>query len=99
MRLNKDKLEILNMKNYFTGSDIIIRDGLTNWKVFTEDKENYQNLVEIPDKNHPLFQLNKDKIEESCFPDDEKTNSEIYKLNNCIRLFPHDNDTSNKYYL
>jgi len=94
MRIHKDKLEILDMRNYFTGCDIRIREGLTDWKVYTEDKEDYQKLVEIPNVNHPLYQLNKDKIEQSCFPDDEKTNTEIYKLNNCIRLFPHDNDTS-----
>jgi hypothetical protein len=98
MRTYKDKIEILDMKSYFIGSDIRIREGLTNWKIYTEDKENYNKLVEIPNKDHPLYQLNKDKIEESCFPDDKKTNTEIYKLNNCIRFFPHDNDTS-KYFI
>ena len=94
MRIYKDKLEILDMRSYFTGSDIRIREGLTNWKVYTEDKENNKELIEIPSKDHPLYQLNKNIIEESCFPDDEKINKEVYKLDNCIRLFPHDNDTS-----
>ena len=94
MRTHKDTLEILDMRSLFTGSDIRIREGLTNWKVLTEDKQNPENLIEIPSKDHPLYESNKMHIEESCFPDDEKTNEEIYKLKNCIRLFPHDNDTS-----
>lgn len=94
MKTHKDNLEICDMRSYFSGSDIRIRDGLTNWKVYTEDKDNYQNLVEIPNKDHPLYEMHKEKIEESCFAEDEKTNREIYKLQNCIRLFPHDNDTS-----
>lgn len=95
MRQHKDCLEIVDMRSYFDGSDIKIRPGLITWKIFTEDKQNPKNLIEITSKNDELFEKNKNLIEESCFPDDEETCRNIFKLQNCIRLFPHDNDTSN----
>lgn len=87
------------MTSYFEGSDIKIRPGLTSWKIFTEDKADNKKLVEIKSKDDELYQLNKDKIEETVFGDDEETCRNIYKLQNCLRLFPHDNDTSNLTYL
>lgn len=98
MRNYKDSLEIVDMRSYFEGSNIKIRPGLTKWKIFTEDKENPKNLVEITSKNDELYEKNKTLIEESCFAEDEETCRNIFKLQNCIRLFPHDNDTSKIYY-
>merc|ERR1712032_18492 len=34
LRTYKDKLEIVDMKYIFENSDVKIREGLTNWKVF-----------------------------------------------------------------
>jgi len=97
MRNYKDSLEIEDMTGYFKGSDIRIRPGLTSWKVFTEDKTNPKKLVEILSKDDELYQLNKNFIEETVFGDNEEICKNVYKLQNCIRLFPHDNDTSNIY--
>jgi len=94
MRCYKDSLEIEDMRGYFEGSDIRIRPGLTSWKIFTEDKSDNKKFVEIKSKEDPLYEINKNLIEETVFGDDEETCRNVYKLQNCIRLFPHDNDTS-----
>jgi hypothetical protein len=94
MRNYKDSLEIEDMTSYFEGSDIKIRPGLTSWKIFTEDKSDNKKLVEIKSKDDELYEVNKNQIEETVFADDEETCKNLYKLQNCIRLFPHDNDTS-----
>merc|ERR1712151_832452 len=80
MRTFKDKLEIVDMKNYFTNSDVKVREGLTSWKVYVDDKENRGSLIEIPSKDSEIYDKYKSLIDESCFCEDEKTNKEIYKL-------------------
>ena len=82
MRNLKGSLEIEDMSGHFEGSDIRIRPGLTTWKIFTEDKADANTLVEIKSKNDELYQINKALIEETCFPDDEETCRNVYKLYN-----------------
>jgi multisite-specific tRNA:(cytosine-C5)-methyltransferase len=94
MRHYGDSLEIVDMSDRFQGSDIKIRPGLTSWKVMIESKEDYAKIIEIPSKDDKLYLQHNQLIEESCFPDSEETNKNVYKLQNCIRLFPHDSDTS-----
>jgi hypothetical protein len=64
-----------------------------------EDKEDKKKLIEIKSINDENYIKYKDLIEPSCFPGEEKELRESQKLENCIRLFPHDNDTSNIKYL
>lgn len=94
MKLFGDSLEIVDTKQFFVGSDIKIRPGLTTWKIFTEDKADNANLIEIKNTEDPLYAVNKEMIDASCFAKDEETSRLQYKLQNCIRLFPHDSDTS-----
>jgi multisite-specific tRNA:(cytosine-C5)-methyltransferase len=94
MRQFKDNLEIVDMNNYFNGSDIKVRPGLTNWKVMVESNEDKSKILEITSKTDKLYETYSNLVEESCFPDNEDTNSNVYRLQNCIRLFPHDSDTS-----
>lgn len=99
MKTYSNSLEIVDMSDMFgTGSDIRSHPGLLKWKVMIEDKEDNKKLIEIKSKEDPLFQDYKDKIEDSCFGpanEDELTKAEkVYKIQNCIRLFPHDSDTS-----
>ena len=87
------ELEIVDMTSAFNGTDIKPHHGLSQWKVFVEDKNKKDSLIEIPNKDDPLYQEYKDTIEPTCFP---PTEEEVKKMNlsNCIRLFPHDSDTS-----
>lgn len=87
------ELEIVDMTKAFDGTDIKPHHGLDQWKVFIEDKNNKGSLLEIKSKEDPLYNEYKDTIEPTCFP---PTNEEAKKMNlgNCIRLFPHDSDTS-----
>ena len=90
MRQYGDSLEILDMSSHFDGSDIKDRKGLLTWKVMVDDKTDNKNLLEL---THPEGHNYKDIVEDSCFPPDLAT-AEKFKLQNCIRLFPHDSDTS-----
>lgn len=94
MKAHGDCLEILDMSNYFEGSDIKIRQGLTKWKVMIESKEDNKVLIELQGTNDPLYEAYKDIIEPSCFAGSETVLRNEYNLQNCIRLFPHDSDTS-----
>jgi len=95
MKKNYEFLEILDMREYFTGSsDAKFHPGLTNWKVFIEEsKENKDKLIEIKSAQDPLYDKYKSNIHESCFPQDEETLKK-YGIQNCIRILPHDCDTS-----
>jgi 16S rRNA C967 or C1407 C5-methylase (RsmB/RsmF family) len=95
MRNYNDSLEIVNMSQYFqSGSDIKSHEGLTSWKILVETKEDNKKFIEIVNKDDENYKIYKDTIDETCFPSDEETNRNVYKLQNCIRLFPHDSDTS-----
>lgn len=98
MKKNKGSLEIQDMNRYFEGSCIKIRPGLTTWKILTEDKSDNKKLIEIKDINDSNYTKYKDLIDSTCFPGDEEELKKVQKLENCIRLFPHDNDTS-KFYI
>lgn len=94
MRENNGTLEIQDMSWAFKDSDIKIRQGLTTWKILAEEVNNKSNLIEL-NKNDELYgKFYKSYIEESCFPSEENVNRNIFQLHNCIRLFPHDSDTS-----
>jgi 16S rRNA C967 or C1407 C5-methylase (RsmB/RsmF family) len=90
MRQYPDSLEILDMSHVFENSDIKSRPGLLNWKVMVDDKEDNKKLVELTKPGDHAY---KDIVEDSCFPP-EILSAEKFKLKNCIRLFPHDSDTS-----
>lgn len=96
MRTHGDYLEIMDMSEVFVGSNIKSRPGLTTWKVYVDDKSDTTNtkLVEIKSKDDPIYAGYKDSIDESCFPPVDEEVSKTYKLQNCVRLFPHDSDTS-----
>jgi 16S rRNA C967 or C1407 C5-methylase (RsmB/RsmF family) len=97
MKSHEHELEILDMTELSINSHINFRRGLTTWKVFIDDKsdKSNKNLIEIKNKEDPLITTSlKDLIEDSYFPPDEHTANNIYKLQNCVRLFPHDSDTS-----
>lgn len=96
MRTYGNNLEVVDLRSAFEGSDIKCHPGLLTWKVYIDDKlnKNNNNLLEIKNKDDPEYQNYKDLIDESCFPSDQKTNKNLFKLQNCIRLFPHDSDTS-----
>lgn len=87
------ELEVVNMSHAFYSTDIKHHNGLINWKVFIEDQNEKSKLVEIKDVNDPLYNEYKDKIDSTCFPPTE-SEAKTMNLNNCIRLFPHDSDTS-----
>lgn len=86
-------LDIVDMSTAFIGSDIKAHPGLLTWKIFVDNKHDQNKLLEIPSKEDPIYQEYKEIVEESCFAPDIET-AKKYKLNNCIRLFPHDSDTS-----
>ena len=96
MRTHGEYLEIMDMSEVFVGSNIKNRPGLTTWKVYVDDKSDTTNtkLVEIKSKEDPIYEGFKDSIDESCFPPADEEVSKNYKLQNCVRLFPHDSDTS-----
>ena len=85
------ELEILDVKKYFEGTDIIPHNGLNNWTVMIEDKEDKNKLNIIKDMNDKLYIENKNIIAESCFPKDDIKNLGLEK---CNRFFPNDSDTS-----
>ena len=85
----------MNISEFFKGSDVVARNGLTHWKIYTEDKEDNKTLIEVKDKNDPKFKENSNIIDPTVFPEDEETMRNIYKTQNCCRIFPHDSDTSN----
>lgn len=96
MRTHGDQLEIVDMSEVFVGSQIKNRPGLLTWKVYVDDKNDTTNtkLIEIKNKEDPVYEEFKEMVEESCFPPESEEISKKYKLQNCIRLFPHDSDTS-----
>lgn len=98
MRLYKGCLEIVNISEFFKDCDVVARNGLVNWKVYTEDKEDNKKLIEVKDKNDPKFKENSNIIDPTVFPDDIETMKNLYKTQNCVRIFPHDSDTSNLEY-
>ena len=55
------------------------RNGLVNWKVYTEDKEDNKKLIEVKDKNDPKFKENSNIIDPTVFPDDIETMKNLYK--------------------
>ena len=84
MRENEGKLQIVDCSALFEGSDIKIRQGLLEWKVY---KEKEGELVEAK-----LEEVD-DKLEKSKFAG-EKEELKAMGLNNCMRILPHDSDTS-----
>ena len=85
------ELEILDVKNAFKDTGIIPHDGLDNWTVMIEDKEDKNKLNVIKDINDKLFLENKNIISESCFAQNDIKN---FGLEKCNRFFPNDSDTS-----
>ena len=87
------ELEIVDLKEAFKDSDIKPHNGLLHWKMYIESKKDKKQIIEIKDINDDNYQYYKDTIDESCFPptlDEAKK----FKLHNCVRLLPHDSDTS-----
>ena len=89
-----DELEIINTHKYFEGTDIKIHDGLEKWKVFVEKNDDKNKIIDVDEINENDFnKYYKNIIDKDCFPpklDELKT----LQLKNCVRLFPHDSDTS-----
>ena len=85
------ELEILDVKNAFKETGIIPHEGLNNWTVMIEDKEDKNKLNIIKDINDKLYLENKSIISESCFPQSDIKN---FGLEKCNRFFPNDSDTS-----
>ena len=96
MRTHGDSLEILDMSEVFVGSHIKNRPGLLSWKVYVDDKSDTSNtkLIEIKNIEDPIYEEFKEFVEKTCFPPENEDIAKNYKLQNCIRLFPHDSDTS-----
>jgi multisite-specific tRNA:(cytosine-C5)-methyltransferase len=96
MRTHGDTLEIVDMSEVFVGSQIKNRPGLLSWKVYVDDKSDASNtkLIEIKNIEDPIYEEFKEFVEKSCFPPESEDIAKKYKLQNCIRLFPHDSDTS-----
>ena len=85
------ELEILDVKSAFKETGIIPHEGLDNWTVMIEDKEDKNKLNIIKDINDKLYLENKSIISESCFPQSDIKN---FGLEKCNRFFPNDSDTS-----
>ena len=85
------ELEILDVKSAFKETGIIPHEGLDNWTVMIEDKEDKNKLNIIKDINDKLYLENKSIISESCFPQSDIKN---FGLDKCNRFFPNDSDTS-----
>ena len=85
------ELEIIDIKYAFKDTDIIPHNGLTDWKVMIEDKNDKNKLNIIKDINDPLYIENKSLISPSCFPQNDIKNMGLEK---CNRFFPNDSDTS-----
>ena len=85
------ELEILDVKSAFKETGIIPHEGLDNWTVMIEDKEDKNKLNIIKDINDKLYLENKSIISESCFPQSGIKN---FGLEKCNRFFPNDSDTS-----
>ena len=85
------ELEIIDIKKAFINTDIIPHNGLTDWKVMIEDKNDRNRLNIIKDINDPLYKENKSLISSSCFPQNDIKNMGLEK---CNRFFPNDSDTS-----
>ena len=85
------ELEILDVKSAFNNTDIKPHNGLENWTVMYEDKNDKMKLNIIKDINDPLFIENKNIIMSTCFPQNDIKN---FNLKNCNRFFPNDSDTS-----
>ena len=95
MREYKGCLEIVEISQYFKNCDVIARKGLVKWKVFTEDKNDNKKLIEILGKDDENYLDYRNIINPTVFPDDESTMKNVIKTQNCVRIFPHDSDTSN----
>ena len=93
MREYIGELEVLDVSHLFTYCDVKIRRGLTNWKVMIENANCEKELIHIKSKEDEAFKNYKNIIEESCFPDSVDLMEKIYKIQNCVRILPHDSDT------
>ena len=99
MREFEGELEVLDVTEHFTNCDVQMRKGLTKWKVMIENKNNEKELLEIKGKDDPIFKDYKYIVEESCFPQDIDKMEKHFKIQNCVRILPHDSDTGIKYNL
>ena len=94
MREFNGEIEIQDVSKLFENCQVKARHGLTDWKIIVENKANDKELIEIKSKEDPLIKEYKHMVEESCFPDSKEYMEKVYKIQNCVRIFPHDSDTS-----
>jgi hypothetical protein len=94
MREYEGEIEILDVSKSFENCHVKCRSGLTDWKVIVENKTNDKELVEITSKEDLLLKEYKHMVEESCFPESKAIMEKLYNIQNCVRIFPHDSDTS-----
>jgi 16S rRNA C967 or C1407 C5-methylase (RsmB/RsmF family) len=89
-----NEIEIVDCSHLFSGSDISIkaREGLTNWKLYVENPQNKEELIEIPNKECEMYKKHEGLISETCFNTLPIDKAE--ELKKCIRILPHDSDTS-----
>lgn len=97
LRLYPTQLEIVNCSHLFENDNknslkMKVRQGLVNWDVYLEQQDDRSKLVKV-DKNSELHLQYKQLIPDSCFNCLEDKNL-INQLRNCVRIFPHDSDTS-----
>ncbi|KAL4235310.1 tRNA (cytosine(34)-C(5))-methyltransferase [Mactra antiquata] len=76
-------LELVDVKNRLP--DFHVRPGMTSWKVMSQGLVFYDTFESSP----AWFQK---ENEESLFP--PKTDIDTFNLDRCLRVMPHDNDTS-----
>ena len=59
MREFEGELEVQDVTQLFSNSDLKIRRGLTNWKVMIENKNDESKLIEIKGKDDLLLKYYK----------------------------------------
>jgi hypothetical protein len=94
MREYEGEIELVDVSKHFEGCDVKMRKGLTHWKVIVENKKAEKELLEISSKEDPLLKEYKQMVEESAFPESQKIMENLFFIQNCVRIFPHDSDTS-----
>lgn len=93
LRLYPNEIEVVDCSSSFDDTSIIkVREGLTDWKLYIENPENKEELVEVKDIESPMYKKHCQSISESCF--NRLDNKQKIELKKCIRILPHDSDTS-----
>lgn len=76
-------VELVDVSNLLPG--LIYSKGVSHWTPASRDLVGYQSIADVPDKWRTV-------IHHQMFPPAPE-NAEKYKLDRCIRIFPHKQDT------